>query len=96
MTYKRIVYVRRVYVIELDNPMTVYVGETGLPVEERFEKHRIGYKSSRHVKRAKHPILRPDLYEHLPTYNTVKESRTAESRLAKLLQKKGFTVYGGH
>lgn len=89
-------YLRRVYVIELDDPMTVYVGETGLPVEERFEKHRIGYKSSKHVRNAKNPVLRPDLYEHLPTYITVKESRAAEARLASKLQNKGYKVLGGH
>lgn len=82
--------------IELDDPMIVYVGETGLPIEERFEKHRIGYKSSRHVRRAKNPILRPDLYEGLPSYITVKDSRSAEARLAKKLQNKGYTVFGGH
>lgn len=89
-------YIRRVYVIELDDPMIVYVGETGLPVEERFEKHKIGYKHSRHVKNAKDPMLRPDLYEHLPAYITVEESRRAEKKLAQELKKQGFTVYGGH
>lgn len=89
-------YPRRVYVIELDDPMIVYVGETGLPVEERFEKHRIGYKSSKHVRKAKNPILRPDLYEHLPTYVTVTESRIAEAKFAAKLKKQGFTVFGGH
>lgn len=73
-------YPRRVYVIELDDPMIVYVGETGLPTEERFEKHKIGYKSSKHVMKANNPLLRPDLYEHLPAYLTVPDSRRAEKK----------------
>ncbi len=90
------IYPRKVYVIELDDPRVVYVGETGLPVEERFEKHRIGYKSSKHVRKASNPMLRPDLYEHLPTYLTSKESRVAEAKLAAKLRKQGYTVRGGH
>lgn len=89
-------YPRRVYVIELDDPMIVYVGETGLPVKERFEKHKIGYKSSRHVKNAKKPILRPDLYDDLPTYVTVGDSRLAERKLGTELRKKGYKVFGAH
>lgn len=90
------IFLRRVYVIELDDPMTIYVGETGLPVEERFEKHKIGYKSSRHVRKAQNPMLRPDLYEQLPKYSTVIESRKAERQLAEALRNNGYTVYGGH
>lgn len=90
------IYLRTVYVIELDDPNTVYVGETGLPVEERFEKHKIGYKSSKHIRKAKNPMLRPDLYEHLPQYLTVKESQKAEEKLAETLRKKGYKVFGGH
>ncbi|MFO0781379.1 MAG: hypothetical protein U0524_00605 [Candidatus Saccharimonadales bacterium] len=76
--------------------MIVYVGGTGLPVEKRFEKHKTGYKSSKHIKQAKNLVLRPDLYEHLTTFITVKESRKAEARLADQLRKKGCTVFGGH
>ena len=42
----------------------VYVGMTGLPVEQRFENHKNGYKSAWTVK--KYGIrLMPELYEHL-------------------------------
>ena len=89
-------YPRRVYVIELDDPMIVYVGETGLPIKKRFDNHLTGYKSSKHVRKAISPRLRPDLYEHLPTYATSNESRIAEAKLAAKLKKQGFTVFGGH
>jgi len=90
------IWMRRVYAIELDDPDIVYVGQTGKPLKERFQEHVSGYKSSRHVRKAKKPKLRPDLYSHYPEYVTVKESEAAEKRLARELKKKGFTVYGGH
>jgi ribosome-binding factor A len=41
----------------------VYVGMTGLPVGERFENHKNGYKSAWVVK--KYGVrLMPELYEH--------------------------------
>src|SRR5882757_8114881 len=42
----------------------VYVGMTGLPVEERFENHKAGYKSAWTVEKyGKH--LLPELFAHL-------------------------------
>jgi hypothetical protein len=78
---------RRVYVIELSdaigthrpNRPNLYVGETGLTPEQRFEKHKAGgLTASPKVKR--YGIrLRPDLYEHLPVYPTEAESVEAEA-----------------
>jgi len=43
---------------------SVYVGMTGLPVDQRFENHENGYKSAWVVK--KYGLqLTPELYEHL-------------------------------
>ena len=92
-----------VYVIELepgalrgkstDRP-ALYVGMTGLSVEQRFENHRAGYKSSGVVKRfGSH--LRPDLYAHLnpmPWQAAV----TMEQQLASDLRRSGAEVFGGH
>ena len=42
----------------------VYVGMTGLPVEDRFENHKHGYKSSWVVEKYGVRLL-PELYAHL-------------------------------
>jgi hypothetical protein len=93
-----------VYVIELDDAVgkrvradkpAVYVGQSAVPPEERFDQHRRGYRSSRHVRR--HGVrLRPRLYRN---YNPLPDRDTAlatETRLAERLRKRGFTVFGGH
>jgi hypothetical protein len=91
-----VIYKYRVYVIELDDKDVVYVGQTCHSRRRRFAQHKRGYKSSRYVKRAKHPKLRPDLYRDTPGYKTRKEAEAAESSLAKKLEKLGYRVYGGH
>lgn len=90
------VYKYRVYVIELDDPMTVYVGQSYLTPEERFKKHISGVKSSRYVKKATNPKLRPDLYKHLPAYHRREDAERMEEKHARYLVKLGFNVYGGH
>lgn len=89
-------YKYRVYVIELDDPMTVYVGQSYLTPEERFQKHVSGLKSSRYVKKAKNPKLRPDLYKHLPVFHKREDALQMEAKHARVLSKMGFNVYGGH
>src|SRR5438874_11076433 len=42
----------------------VYVGMTGLPVDQRFENHKNGYKSAWVVKKYGLRLM-PELYEHL-------------------------------
>ena len=72
----------------------LYVGMTGLPVEQRFENHRAGYKSSGVVKRfGSH--LRPDLYEHLNPMSW-QAAVTMEKQLAAELRGNGVEVFGGH
>ncbi len=71
----------------------VYVGMTGLPVEERFENHRNGYRSARVV--TKYGVrLMPELYEHL---NPMPYAAAAqmEKDLAGDLRAQGYTVTGG-
>lgn len=72
----------------------LYVGMTGLPIEQRFENHRAGYKSSGVVKRfGSH--LRPDLYEHLNPM-TWEAAAAMEKQLAADLRRRGAEVFGGH
>ena len=62
---RRLRSIRRFYAaIQIGMKPCVYVGMTGLPVEQRFENHKNGYKSAWTVK--KYGIrLMPELYEHL-------------------------------
>ena len=58
-----------VYVVYLRNPKGdgkagYYVGMTGLPPEERFKNHKIGYKSASIVTRCGERLV-PRLYQHL-------------------------------
>lgn len=72
----------------------VYVGMTGLPVDERFANHENGYKSAWVVR--KYGVrLMPELYEHLnpmPFEGAVQ----METELAEELRAAGYTVAGGH
>ena len=71
----------------------VYVGMTGLPVEERFENHKNGYKPAWIVK--KYGVrLMPELCEHL---NAMPFDAAAqmETELAEDSRAQGYTVTGG-
>lgn len=88
-----------VYVVELrdcDGPGTVayYVGMTGLPLEERFRRHKKGLQASRIVKKFG-VRLAPEFYDHLPAM-TFKEAAAMEIELAELMKAEGYVVYGGH
>ena len=93
---------RRVYVVELSKAggsgyglPSVYVGQSYLSAEERFQQHLDGYRASRFVR--KHGVqLRPDLYEMLPAVATVPESEELERAVADILRDCGYTVFGGH
>jgi hypothetical protein len=71
----------------------VYVGMTGIPVDQRFKNHKNGYKSAWVVR--KYGIrLMPELYEHLnpmPFDGAVQ----MEMELAEDLRAEGYTVTGG-
>jgi hypothetical protein len=92
-----------VYVIELDRKVlqddgasgVVYVGQTSLSPEVRFQQHKVGQKSSRWVR--KHGVaLRPDLYGNQPALRTKTEALTYERYVARRLESEGWTVKGGH
>jgi hypothetical protein len=71
----------------------VYVGMTGLPVEQRFENHRIGLKSAWVVK--KYGLrLEPELYEFLNPM-PFEAAAQMEKDLAEDLRAEGYTVTGG-
>jgi predicted GIY-YIG superfamily endonuclease len=97
-----------VYVVELEPALCeergcpsangsppVYVGQTTHPPEFRFEQHKEGKKSSKHVR--KHGVrLLPDLYADNGPYATRSEAEEAEAALASLLRQEGYCVFGGH
>jgi hypothetical protein len=72
----------------------VYVGQSCIPVEERFEQHLGGYKSSYIVREYGFALL-PRLFE--PYHSMTRwMAEEAESALAKALHLIGCTVFGGH
>ena len=71
----------------------VYVGMTGLPVNERFENHKNGYKSAWVVR--KYGVrLMPELYKHLNPM-PFEAAAQMEIELAEDLRAEGYTVTGG-
>ena len=87
----------RVYVVRLDHPRAkgrecYYVGMTGLPIEERFENHKRGYKSS-HVVRKYGVELAREWYEGIPPM-PYEEAVLAEPTLADDLRDLGHLVFG--
>jgi hypothetical protein len=71
----------------------VYVGMTGLPVDERFENHKNGYKSAWVVKKYGRRLM-PELYEHLNPM-PFEAAALIEMELAEDLRAEGYTVTGG-
>ncbi len=71
----------------------VYVGMTGLPVEERFENHKAGYKSAWTVEKYGLRLL-PELFAH---FNPMpfEDAAQMEKDLAEDLRSEGYTVTGG-
>ena len=87
----------RVYVVLLNHPRAKgrpasYVGMTGLPVEERFANHKLGYKCARVVE--KYGVaLAPEWYEDIPAMS-YEEAALAEPTLADDLRDLGYLVFG--
>ncbi len=77
----------------VDGMPCVYVGMTGLAVEERFANHKAGYKSNRYVRRYGLRLL-PELYA---CFNPMpyEAARQMEMDLADELQEKGYAVWQG-
>ncbi len=69
----------------------LYVGLTGLDPQERYAKHKKGYKANRFVRRYGRR-LRPHLYER---YNpmTYEKAKQAEVVLAQQLRAEGYAVW---
>ncbi len=93
-----------VYVIELDDEAgprirpdrpVVYVGQSAVPPEQRFEQHLQGYRSSRKVQRFGRR-LRPRLYRAHNPLPTREAAEAMERELARRLRKRGYVVHGGH
>ena len=72
----------------------VYVGMTGLTLEERFQNHKNGTKASYFVKRYGQEFL-PELYAHLNPM-PYEQAVVMERELAEDLRREGYTVTGGH
>jgi predicted GIY-YIG superfamily endonuclease len=71
----------------------VYVGMTGLPVQNRFQNHKTGRKGARVVE--KYGIrLMPELYEYLNPM-PYEAAAQMEKDLAEDLRAEGYTVAGG-
>ena len=77
------------------NPLKpcVYVGMTGLPVDDRFENHKDGYKSAWVVKKYGRRLM-PELYEHLNPM-PFEAAAQMEIELAEDLRAERYTVTGG-
>ena len=76
------------------NKPCVYVGMTGLTLEERFQNHKSGTKASYYVKRFGVGFL-PELYVHLNPM-PYDQACVVERELAEDLRREGYTVMGGH
>ena len=72
----------------------VYVGMTGVPVNERFANHKNGYKSAWMVRKYGLRLM-PELYEHLNPM-PFEAAVQMETELAEELREAGYTVTGGH
>jgi len=71
----------------------VYVGMMGIPPIERFQNHKDGHKSSRHVQKYGVRLL-PELYEYLNPM-PYKAACRMEKDLAEDLREQGYVVCGG-
>ena len=69
----------------------VYVGMTGLTVEQRFDNHRRGHKGSRLVKQYGRR-LRPDLFAHVGPMPFA-AAQQMEVCLAEDLRQRGHAVW---
>lgn len=72
----------------------VYVGMTGLALEERFRNHKNGVRASHYVKRYGKTFL-PELFEYLNPM-PYEQAQLMEHDLAEDLRNAGYTVTGGY
>ena len=71
----------------------VYVGMTGLAVQERFQNHKNGYKSAWVVEKYGLRLM-PELYEYLNPM-PFEAAAQMENDLVEDLRAEGYTVAGG-
>ena len=71
----------------------VYVGMTGLAVQDRFQNHKKGYKSAWVVEKYGLRLM-PELYEYLNPM-PFEAAVQMENDLAEDLRAQGYTVAGG-
>ena len=90
------------YVVELDAAASnnqcaacVYVGETALSPQERWERHRQGGRTASRVVTRFGLRLRPDLAADIGPFNCRTQAEEAEAALAAQLRRQGFVVFGG-
>lgn len=69
----------------------VYVGQTALDPDERFQRHKEGHKASRIAKKYGKYLMRKR-YEHLNPVPAA-EAEDQEEALAAALQRKGYGVW---
>lgn len=69
----------------------VYVGMTGLAVEQRLENHRRGHKGSRYVRKFGQHLL-PRLFAHLNPMS-FDDAQQREVSLAEELRQEGYAVW---
>ena len=89
------IYIVLLAKVKEENPgYALYVGETSLKPEKRFEQHKSGYKSSKWVRKYGIQLL-PSLYSHLIPLQR-EEAERLEYEIAEALKKEGIPVFGGH
>jgi hypothetical protein len=91
-----------VYVVEMDPCASpdhgvgcVYVGETALPPEERWGRHKAGGRTASRVVTRFGRCLRPDLVAGVGPFDSRARAEAAEATLAAKLRRQGYVVFGG-
>lgn len=72
----------------------VYVGQTYLSPEERFEQHSAGVHSNKYVRHFG-VRLRPRFYLKYQGLETREQAEQAEAELGERLRRRGFAVWWG-
>lgn len=88
------VYLACLYNCEGNKDHWIYVGQTGLTVEERYRDHKNGHRASKWVTRYGIGLLKP-YFKHLKEMS-YEESKELEKKVYKKLKEAGFKVKGGH